>query len=284
MEKKVGGRFLYTGNAARIKAKNDLVAEILETMIRSPRIFKVIGGTKEETTLNNLKLHVDTRIRIVKNAVIVGKWKFGKADFNEKYWSSPFVVKPGVNPSNAFSDFFQNPQEYTSGCFTATFAVLVGSLPNLETANDQKAFNDLYNSNKPSRGPASKLAEAFVAGVPATAGATGQTSKLQNYLQGKVQYTKIRNDNWIPGDWGYIQNGKLVNGMQTEHNVIPPKSSAFLGENIIYLGHGSYWGFFGNKTIVQALNAWVDEVKSWAIKKDQVYILEQRIWPFIGLE
>lgn len=61
-------------------------------------------------------------------------------------------------------------------------------------------------------------------------------------------------DDWIPGDWGYIENTKFpaVGG-----------TPGLEGENIIYTGKDKFWGHFGPGNEYKTLQEWFDQVKSW---------------------
>jgi hypothetical protein len=66
--------------------------------------------------------------------------------------------------------------------------------------------------------------------------------------------TEIGDDDWIPGDWGYITNTKF------------PASGGEIGlegENIIYVGADKFWGHFSSGTTYQTLKQWFDQVKGW---------------------
>jgi len=62
------------------------------------------------------------------------------------------------------------------------------------------------------------------------------------------------NNDWIPGDWGYIHN---------QGNMAAGGNSATEGENIIYVGLGQYWGHLGDGLKYQTLPQWVKEVEDF---------------------
>ncbi|MDX6576013.1 MAG: hypothetical protein QOE96_1966 [Blastocatellia bacterium] len=65
--------------------------------------------------------------------------------------------------------------------------------------------------------------------------------------------TGVAGNDWIPGDWGYIENTSF-----------PPGGTAGLeGENIIYAGQDKFWGHFGPGNEYKTLKEWFDQVKSW---------------------
>ena len=66
--------------------------------------------------------------------------------------------------------------------------------------------------------------------------------------------TEVAEDDWIPGDWGYINNTKF------------PTSGGEIGlegENIIYVGGDKFWGHFSSGNVYQTLKEWFDTVKGW---------------------
>jgi Protein-glutamine gamma-glutamyltransferase len=59
---------------------------------------------------------------------------------------------------------------------------------------------------------------------------------------------------WIPGDSGYVENTKY------------PSSGGnigLLGENIIYIGGGMFWGHFTGAVTHRTLADWFSMVQSW---------------------
>ena len=66
--------------------------------------------------------------------------------------------------------------------------------------------------------------------------------------------TEVADEDWIPGDWGYITNTRF------------PTSGGEIGlegENIIYVGADRFWGHFSSGTTYQTLKQWFDQVKGW---------------------
>ncbi len=80
----------------------------------------------------------------------------------------------------------------------------------------------------------------------------------------------VADTDWIPGDWGYIENTKFPPGGQV----------GLEGENIIYTGKGKYWGHFGSGLDYRTLDQWFDEVKSW---HQGAAIKSSRRRPTVGL-
>jgi hypothetical protein len=61
---------------------------------------------------------------------------------------------------------------------------------------------------------------------------------------------------WIPGDWGYIQNSTFTPLFNDEGEE---------GENIIYVGNYSYWGHISNKQTYKTLPQWTNLVAKWGV-------------------
>ena len=80
-------------------------------------------------------------------------------------------------------------------------------------------------------------------------------------------YNVDRGD-WIPGDWGFIQN--------TNHN---PGEVGYEGENIIYLGNDQYWGLITEGSRVGTLGSWEMFIQTWGAAKLQ----PTRKWPTVGM-
>jgi hypothetical protein len=70
---------------------------------------------------------------------------------------------------------------------------------------------------------------------------------------GYVQDATTSETDWIPGDWGYIQNTKFTKGTDSVGNE---------GENIIYTGKGMYWGHWPGE-MYKPYDTWFKQVESW---------------------
>lgn len=84
--------------------------------------------------------------------------------------------------------------------------------------------------------------------------------------------TGVASDDWIPGDWGYIENTKFP----TDGTGTP----GLEGENLIYVGKDNFWGHFGPGIEYKTLQKWFDQVKSWGDARIATY----RTRPVIGLK
>jgi hypothetical protein len=79
-------------------------------------------------------------------------------------------------------------------------------------------------------------------------------------------------DDWIPGDWGYIKNDNFPR---------PGGKPGLEGENIIYVGLDQYWGHFTDKNEYKTLQQWFDQVKGW---HGAATITGSRRYPLRGLD
>ncbi len=92
-------------------------------------------------------------------------------------------------------------------------------------------------------------------------------------LAGGGQYVRRHLDIWIPGDWGYIKNMKYHNlGKNYEERSKiwlnsakggSPDNAGYEGENIIYVGHGKWWGHISSKNTIKSLTTWQQDMKKW---------------------
>lgn len=82
----------------------------------------------------------------------------------------------------------------------------------------------------------------------------------------------VAEDDWIPGDWGYIRNDNFASGAK-----VPGTE----GENIIYTGKNKFWGHFGPGNEYKTLQEWFEQVKSW---DGAAFIKTHRRRPNIGLD
>ncbi len=80
------------------------------------------------------------------------------------------------------------------------------------------------------------------------------------------------NNDWIPGDWGYITNNNFT-GLSVDVGLE--------GENIIYMGKDKFWGHFGSGNTFKTLAQWEKTVKDW---NGAATIESQRTFPNAGLE
>jgi hypothetical protein len=95
----------------------------------------------------------------------------------------------------------------------------------------------------------------------------GSNSALQDGTSGDIT-------DWIPGDWGYIENT----------NFAASNIPGLEGENLIYVGKDKFWGHFNPGNTYDTLDGWVKEVNSFDHNKGKALILSQRTIPTAGLQ
>ena len=67
-----------------------------------------------------------------------------------------------------------------------------------------------------------------------------------------VKDTGVSNDDWVPGDWGYIKNTKFTG-----------KPVGREGENIIFSTGSMFWGHTTSSNPYRTLCGWIKMVKGW---------------------
>ena len=67
----------------------------------------------------------------------------------------------------------------------------------------------------------------------------------------------VNDQDWIPGDRGYIKNPK-----------VKPNHPGEEGQNLIYLGRGQFWGAIDGKT-TRTMKEWLAQVNSWGVAQLQ---------------
>lgn len=87
-----------------------------------------------------------------------------------------------------------------------------------------------------------------------------------------IKDTNVTNNDWIPGDWGYITNLKFADNPRP----------GLEGENIIYTGTGLFWGHFTGSNTYRTINDWTSSVQSWA-PNGAAQVESYRIRPETGL-
>jgi hypothetical protein len=232
------GKYYYTGTATYDKTK--LTSEILEAMINSKRSFAIKGSG--EAVLANLRLHVLAREKIVGFAEQF-KVPFGTMEkWSAEFWTRfrlDYITKG--SPYTAVSDIFNNPKSYELMCGNAMLMVIARGVAE---ALGQKAFDELIDVARVGNWPL----------------------RIRKRDEGIGEET-----DWVPGDYGYIEN-------QSEK-----KERGEEGENIIYLGNGRFWGQAPGKNIL-SLAEWKARVGSWGGGKVPARLENTRASPIPGLE
>lgn len=104
----------------------------------------------------------------------------------------------------------------------------------------QKAYDDLNNNADPEHAYAISC-EVAADITEKGGGRSGTTTQNTSDLTG-----------WIPGDWGHVENKCPY-----------PPNGGFEGENIIYIGHDSFWGHYKTANTKDSLAGWIATVASW---------------------
>ncbi|HEY8920164.1 MAG TPA: hypothetical protein VIM87_27180 [Chitinophaga sp.] len=118
--------------SARRVNKSSVHDELVTSLFRSPRIFKLLGNTSEEANAS-LQKHMEARKGIIKFAADK-KYHFGAGDefkMNPDYWDvdrvkGSFNVKRGKNKAEAMNDLHMHPDKYHIACEAATALTMVG--------------------------------------------------------------------------------------------------------------------------------------------------------------
>ncbi|CAN5484878.1 hypothetical protein BH09BAC6_BH09BAC6_01760 [soil metagenome] len=80
-------------------------------------------------------------------------------------------------------------------------------------------------------------------------------------------------NDWVPGDWGYIEN----------LNFHIKRTPGLEGENIIYVGADKFWGHFNPGNTYDTIDGWISEVDSFDNNTGNAEIEDQRTYPGVGL-
>jgi hypothetical protein len=128
--------------------------------------------------------------------------------------------------------FTMNPQYYTWDTSKMTWAVKPG-------VDRQKAWDDL-----------NLHPELYAIGCKAARDITQAGGSRGSKF---VDMPSTDESDWVPGDAGYVENTKFP----------PGTDIAYLGENIIYMGGGLFWGHLNDVVATRTLDAWKKKVKSW---------------------
>lgn len=102
-------------------------------------------------------------------------------------------------------------------------------------------------------------------------GGSTQKQELGSYPSSvSIKASSWWND-WVPGDWGYIDNPVKTN------------DAAILGENIVYIGDGKFWAHYPGSLGSDTLEELVNEVSSWN-SENSYFLSPTREYPQAGLE
>jgi hypothetical protein len=288
-EKKVKGfwmtvraPFKYSSNKAA-GIKTDIESVILATMINSVRVF-VVAGSDKKKEIANLKLHVAARRHIVSFARRKS-FRFGAGrNFDidaPRFWQKVPVVRrvAVVDPRTgrprrdsrgrilfrdavtghiwtavtedvgaSVKDAWTRPEKYTIACLAGTALVV------------QRGILEALGKREFNRQSMRELGIAW------------------NVLVFTKEDKGVLEKDWIPGDWGYVDNTKYVRGRSRVGTE---------GENVIYLGGDEWWGHLSTTSIIKKLGpqadrtSWLHKVWSW---DGGARVLSTRRRPKAGLD
>ncbi len=242
---------VYSGNQAHF-ANDGGVSEIVGSMIKSKRVFRVQGERKEEA-IQNWQLHVTARLRTIQAArsktfhFAVGEAKYNPAVWREEENVYGKRLRPiGNNKYSALADLWdvRNGDDYALGCTAGTGAVLLRGI-------SRAIGQDAYNKN---------------AKAPLNPFSLGSVMPWLN------QDDPVGWDDWVPGDWGYIIN--------TKWDPKDPHQAGQEGENIVYLGQGKFWGHINASVMIRTKEEWMDIVRVWGEAEPASW----RRYPRVGLQ
>lgn len=194
--------------------------KIVDTLSTSASVYKF-------QSLNDLKFEINLRINIVNTSKELHESNFSFRVFrqsicNTDYWTRTdeggFLLKEGINPSDAIKDIFANSSKYGSECATAIVIIYYKAISNVFPDN---LFNEMF-------------------------------PKIQlmnwHYVDDDLRFAYYKGQNdFLPGDCRYFKNPE-----------VNPLTPQWQGENAIDLGDGTYYGHgVGIKNaegIIEALN------------------------------
>ncbi|MBN1512737.1 MAG: hypothetical protein JXB13_12045, partial [Phycisphaerae bacterium] len=216
--------------------------DIAEWGVEQEILYKMLTGPHDwrfDTKLD-IKRDVDFRLEIVK-AAREAQFQLAGPDeskCNPKYFyeGDTLMVKDGVDAAEAIEDAWKHPETWASACQRTTWFVVARAYLNL-------VGRDAYNEEVRKRHAKGPRSLEF-----------GQKLSYERTASG--------NDDWLPGDYGYIDNTSSTAG------------GLIAGENVIYLGQpsaksdayteGKMWGIGGSGSKYLTVREWVQKVDDWS--------------------
>ncbi len=201
---KISGTIVAKDELIKEYASNSIEREIIDILSLSKEVYSY-------ASLNELKFHLNLQINIVNSAKDLDKSDMGfnvfrKSKCNITYWDRTdeggFLLKKEVKPSDAINDIFVNSSKYGTECATAMVIIYYKALLNIFP---EKLFNELF--------PNIHLLNWHY---------ISSNLYLEQYEDKTV---------FFPGDCRYFINPDV--------NPLKPE---WKGENVIYLGNGTYFG------------------------------------------
>lgn len=212
--------------------RTNLDKEILTTMLLSPRNF-FVAGTTQQDTVKNLDEHIATRKRIIGYA---GKANYTFGAASESDVNQAFWGETKASETNKETKYYLKDPKHP-----------------------MKAYLDLIYSRKYKYVIACQMA-------------TKVTMLAGTNDMALAEDTGVTRHDWIPGDWGYVQNltfSPFFNDPGEE------------GENLIYVGNYLYWGHMKPKPKYKTLGQWFKHIKTWPFATP--FLLHWRRRPTNGL-
>ena len=151
--------------------------------------------------------------------------------FNTTYWTTSGRVKSGKSAYDAIADMWNSPAKYKMACLRGAAFVMERGI---SQAMGSSEFDRIAGNNP--------------------------FGNIWSFL--KRRHT-VNNADWIPGDWGYIDNPT------------PGAPGLTTGENVIYLGgsfaedfstfkdNAKFWGHIPG-TNIYTLSEWMEKVRNWS--------------------
>jgi protein-glutamine gamma-glutamyltransferase len=201
---KISGNIVSKDELIKDYPANSLETRIITRLSLSKDIYSY-------NSLNELKFDITLRINIVSAANELDKSNmifkvFRKSKCNSHYWQRTleggFLLKKGVAPCSAIKDIFVNSSKYGTECATAIVIIYYKALLNILP---EKLFNEMFEN----------------------------IHLLNWHYTNPNLYIEQFGDkkDFFPGDCKYFKNPDV--------NPLKPE---WQGENVIYLGNGSYYG------------------------------------------
>lgn len=264
------------------KDSGDLMTQIVQNMLASPRVFEVKGETADDAK-DHLHIHAATRravteyARSFKVGFTAGNPKIDEAKW-KRFEDEAQKVKDNIRARMSAGGKTEDEiSTYISTELPSIFLIVFNNNINTpefaEMLDDIREKSEAYNeSSDPEKKFAYSMA-CYRASLVVMYGASRDPMKvdfLDNIPGKKDDKTTQAWTDWVPGDFGYIQNtgtGPIAAGRE--------------GENIISLGSEEFWGHYNPEKPVMTLQKFFDMVEIW---NKSAQIAAQRVFPSTGLK
>lgn len=234
--------------------------EIIAAMLQRGRAHEFSG---KDASVGRLMDHVGVRQEIVR-ANKAAYWIFpeGKpAQKNPKVWNKDFTVKEGVDVLDALEDAWQGYKSkfgYEPGCTAGLKLIWIrGHIRYYTKKGDKQALDELRKllGNDP-------LAKIEME--------TDWNNEGVEYVTKPSAFMKLHSkipwDNWVPGDWGYIENTKFEHG--NEDPDYKETHQGLEGHNMAYSGDGVFAAYYRDSYNLD-LDDNIEIVYNWRDEEDQ---------------